>query len=411
MLRTGAIICAAFGIDTDLTLIYQLFALLLCLLLVSRAALFLQKPRVSVKRHLPRYATAGEPFEYLIEVRNEGDAVETDLTLIDNPRVTAPSAIEYRNLREPGEETRNRWDRFIGYHRFMWLQRRNTGIIVKQQALPDIHLKSRVNVHMDALPLRRGYVRFRSSSVLHPDPFGLSFGIQEFDNAEQLLVLPKRYRIASGFEIPGGRHFQPGGVNSTWSIGESDEFVSLREYRDGDTLRKIHWPSTARRGKPIVREYQDEYFVRQALVLDTSTNNQPVFEEAVSVAASFALRLAGHESIVDLVYMTDKPEFVTSGQGADNVNRQLEVLACVGRNETPISLLADTLVFKAKRLSGCILILCGWDEQRMEMVDRLHRSRLALEVFVITKDRTASNIPPFVHVLSAGNVQEGLLKL
>ena len=45
--------------------------------------------------------------------------------------------------------------------------------------------------------------------------------------------------------------------------------MSLRDYRPGDPLQRIHWKSFARTGDPVVREYQDEFFERHALILDT----------------------------------------------------------------------------------------------------------------------------------------------
>ena len=58
--------------------IYQLFALLLCLLIVSRLALRLHPPNVSISRHLPRFATDGQAFDYSLTVTNLGQRVETD---------------------------------------------------------------------------------------------------------------------------------------------------------------------------------------------------------------------------------------------------------------------------------------------------------------------------------------------
>lgn len=411
MVQMGAVICAALGVDTDLTLIYQLFALLLCLIVFSRLTLSLRSPHVSVKRRLPRYATAGEPLEYYIEIVNEGDQVENDLTLIDNPKVRPPTIEQFRSEREPGEETRNAYDRWLGFHRFMWLQRINTGITVKQQAAPEIALKSRASVRFEALPLRRGVVQFTSITVLHPDPLGLNYGITNFADAQQLLVLPRRYHIPAHFELPGGRHFQPGGINATWSIGESDEFVSLRDYRDGDSMRKIHWPSTARRQKPVVKEYQDEYFVRQGLVLDTASDNADVLEEAVSVAASFALKVGNADSMVDLLYLSRKPEIVTSGRGNTNVNHQLEALAGARRTDLPIEDLAELALRQAPLLSGCIVVLCDWCDARRSLVEGLRNQAMPLRVLLVVKDEPPPGIPAYVHVLEAGSVAEGLRQL
>jgi hypothetical protein len=87
----------------------------------------------------------------------------------------------------------------------------------------------------------------------------------------RVIALPKRYRIPP-LALPGARKFQQGGVSLSASIGDSEEFLSLRDYRPGDPLQRLHWKSFARTGKPIVKEYQDEFFERHALVLDTGTH-------------------------------------------------------------------------------------------------------------------------------------------
>jgi uncharacterized protein (DUF58 family) len=411
LIQTGTAVCFAFGIDTDLTLIYQLFALLFCLLIISRVSLSFSKPAVSIRRRLPRYATNGEPFEYYIDVSNEGERIESDLRLVDNPRTKPPTIEQFRNHREPGESTRNAYDRWIGYHRFAWLQRFNTGIVTQPKEVPDVNLRSKVSVRVEATPLRRGIVQFRSTSVLHPDPMGATWGVTNFENPEQLLILPKRYRIPERFSLPAGRHFQPGGVNSTWSVGESDEFVSLRDYRDGDSMRKIHWPSSARRNKPVVKEYQEEYLVRQAVVVDTHTNNEPMLEEAVSVAASFVLRSSNEESLVDLFYVSDKPELISSGRGQTSTNHQLESLACIGPSDQPIDHLADALALHAKRLSGCVLVLCDWDDEREALVERIQAANVPFKALVLTESPDEIEVPAYIHVLDIAHVSEGLMKL
>src|SRR5207237_287835 len=79
---------------------------------------------------------------------------------------------------------------------------------------------------------------------------------------------PPRHPVRR-FTLAGARRFQKGGVSLASRVGESEEFVSLRDYRPGDPLRLIHWKSWARRGRPVVKEFQDEFFVRYGLVLDT----------------------------------------------------------------------------------------------------------------------------------------------
>lgn len=399
LLQTGTIICLALGIDTDLNLIYQMFALLVSLIIVSRLSLRFDRPNVSVRRRLPRYATAGEPFTYYIDVDNQGERVEADLRVVDNPVMRAPTIEEYRREREPGEETRNAWDRFIGFHRFMYLMRMKTGLTTRGADLPNIGIRARVSAAIEATPLRRGVVHFRETQVMHPDPMGFNHGIITFDAPGQLTVLPRRYVVGRHIRLPGGRHFQPGGVNSTWSVGESDEFASLRDYRDGDSPRKIHWPSSAKRNKPVVREFQEEYLVRQALVLESETENVPVLEEAISLAASLIMKESQSESMLDLVYFADHPEIISSGRaaasGTTSVNRQLEALAVLAPARDSLEPLAQAAARHAAELSGAIIILTSWDDAREAFVETIRRAGISAEVLIV------ADAPAGVHAKGA----------
>ena len=410
LITTAAVVCASLGIDTDLTLIYQLFALLLSLIVFSRLSLRFKRPAVSVRRRLPRYATAHEPFEYTIVVTNHGARVERDLALQDNPVVVPPDIEQFQRHREPGEETRNAYDRWLGFHRFIWLQRINTGVQIERQGVDDVPVKARSAVRIKAMPLRRGVVNFDSITVFHPDPFGLNFGRQNVEAREQLLVMPRRYRIPGSFELPGGRHFQPGGASATWSIGESDEFASLREYRDGDSMRRIHWPSSARRTRLVVKEFKDEYFVRQALVLDTAASSDPVLEEVISIAASFATRMSGNDTMLDLIYASVRVEMISSGRGATSLVHQLEALAGLQATKLPFEDLAEATLRHAGCLSGLLVVLADWTPERRNMLERLQGMGIATEAFLVA-ETPADDLPTWVHVMAPGEVEEALANL
>ncbi len=411
LLQTGTIVCLALGIDTDLNLVYQLFALLVVLILGSRLFLYFTRPRVAVRRQLPQFATAGEPFTYHVEVINLGDRVEQDLRLVDQPATRVPSLAEYISHQEPGEETRNAYDRSIGFHRFMWLLRLKTGIRTEPCDLPDIGIHARVMAAVEATPLRRGIVTFRATQVLHPDPMGLTHGIVSFDNSEQLIALPRRYQLSARFRLPGSRHFQPGGVDSTWSIGESDEFVSLRDYREGDSLRKIHWASSAKRNKPVVKEYREEYLIRQALLLETETEQPPVLEAAISLAASLILNETQSDAMLDLIYFSESAEVLSSGHGAMSVNRQLEALACLEASANSIEALTAATLRHGSELSGCIILLTDMDASREAMIASIRNSGVALEVIVVTDRPDEISVPPAIHVLDARDMEREVAKL
>ena len=70
-------------------------------------------------------------------------------------------------------------------------------------------------------------------------------------------------------DLDVGKRYQPGGIALTSHIGESPEYIGNRDYRPGDSLRRIDPRAWARLATPIVREYSEEYYCRIALVLDT----------------------------------------------------------------------------------------------------------------------------------------------
>ena len=151
------------------------------------------------------------------------------------------------------------------------------------------------------------------------------------------------------------------------NIGRSDEFVSLREYRRGDPYRHIHWRSWAKTGKPIVKEFEDEFFVRHALILDTFTDDprSDAFEEAVAVAASFACTLISQESLLDLLFVGSEAYCFTAGRGLAHADQMLEILAsvraCPGE---PFQNLETLVMQHSGSVSGCVCVFLAWDEKR-----------------------------------------------
>lgn len=411
LVLTGAVLTAALGLNTDASFVYQLFALLICIGIASRITLGIAKPKVATKRLLPRYATAEQPFTYRIRLENLGDQPEYDLAVTDQPLVKLPSKEQYKKEKEPDEDSRNAYDRFIGFHRFIYLQRKNTGIALTPNTCAAIPVKGFSDIEIEANPLRRGLVGFSKTLVMHQDPLGLNFGLSHFENPETLLVLPKRYRLNPAWQLSGGRNFQPGGITAAWSIGESDEFVSLREYRDGDSLRKIHWPSTAksqaRQQKPVVKEFQDEFFARNALILDLSVDDDDILEEAIAVAASIAMEMQGADTMLDLIYMgEDGPRMITAGRGTSAVNEQLEALATAKSCSQPISNLTEAILGHCRLITGCFAVYASWTPEHEKLTHKIMAENVVLRTLLITQDdNTRGHYTP----LRLNHIQEDLL--
>src|SRR2546426_1091854 len=257
-----------FGPNTRLTVSSQVFTLALAMLTVA-ALLSVRAPRgLETRRRLPRFGTVGEPLTYHVLVRNPGPEARAGLSLLEDLEDPRPDFATFVSTHEPDEARRNWFDRKVAYHRWAWLIEQNRRLEIAEHAVPTVPSRTTVEVRVTATPRRRGRARFLGVSVARPDPLGLVRALRQHDLPDALVILPKRYPLPP-LQLPGTRRYQPGGITLASSVGDSEEFLSLREYRPGDPLKRIHWRSWARAGKPIVREYQDEFFVRHGLVLDT----------------------------------------------------------------------------------------------------------------------------------------------
>ena len=78
------------GFDTDNSVAYQGFTVLLSLMLVGLVFMPVFRGKFSVTRSLPRYATAGQPFQYRVTVMNHGEHAQPGLTLLENLADTRP---------------------------------------------------------------------------------------------------------------------------------------------------------------------------------------------------------------------------------------------------------------------------------------------------------------------------------
>jgi uncharacterized protein (DUF58 family) len=417
----GLILSAAVGLNINLTMAYQIFTFLFSLLLIAIVWSRFFRVNLRTWRILPRFATEGERFTYRVLVENKTQKIQRGLSLIeklDDPRPTFEELLE---TLEPGEKRRNPFDRIVGYHRWQWLVSKKQGGKVEEQVLPALPPNSEGEVLVEIVPALRGRLNFTGFTIARPDPLGLYKSFATIPVQQSVLVLPKRYPLPP-IQIPGTRRYQPGGVALAHSVGDSEEFISLRDYRPGDPLRRIHWKSWAKTGKPIVREYQDEFFVRHGLVLDTflKAEYSEAFEEAVSIAASFVSSIQTQESLLDLMFVGPEAYCFTSGRGIAHMDRMLEILASVRTcKDKPFSTLPPLVLERSSLLSGCICVLLSWDEERKGLVHLLQQLGIPPMVLVVTEADAGQPLDPELekerpdelHFLKVGKIEEGLANL
>src|SRR6058998_3396082 len=221
------------GLDTNRSVGYQVFTLVLALVVLSVGSSLVFRGRFAARRILPRFASVGVPVTYRVAIANQTGRRQAGLVLLEELADPRPSFEEFVTAREPGEERRNWFDRQVGYPRWAWLVSQKRGAVIPPRPLPPLDPAVETEVTVEITPLRRGHLRFRGITIARPDPLGLIQALKTIRLPQALLVLPKRYSMPA-ILLGGRRKYQPGGVALASTVGDSEEFVSLRDYRSGD---------------------------------------------------------------------------------------------------------------------------------------------------------------------------------
>jgi uncharacterized protein (DUF58 family) len=189
----------------------------------------------------------------------------------------------------------------------------------------------------------RGRYVFEDVRAELADPFGLEQAIVHLPAPGALLVYPRLARLGPLFSESGTRSHD--GQRLLLRRHSGFELHSVREYEEGESLRRVHWPSTARRGQLMVKELEDSPRDEIAVLLDA--------EAKTVVGESFETQVRAAGSILDayvrrgrrgvLVLNSERREVQHVHSPAADWRRALELLAAVeATGDTPVArLLAE----------------------------------------------------------------------
>jgi uncharacterized protein (DUF58 family) len=410
------------GMDMEKSTLYQIVVFGMALLVVGVLWAWARRAKLEATRSMPSYATAGEECRYSIQVENRGWGPVKGFWLWERQTDPRPELATFAFTKEPGEEERNFFDRSFVYYRWRWLMDRRILFRGGRSEGPLVVEKAgRVHSSVTFVPNRRGVIQMADLRVVLPDPFGLFQRCRKVaTSADQIVVLPKRYRLPS-LQLFGEPSLQMGGEAASNSVGQSGEVLGLRDYRAGDALRHIHWKGWAKAGKPIVKEFEDTYFPRYGLIFDNCVEggDEEAFEEAVSVAASFASAIDTRQSLLDLMFVNQEAIVMTAGQGIAKAEKMLEVLAAVEADvEVHFEELRRLVYSHRDNFSACFCVFPEWSADRAEFLRRLSHGGLEVLGLIVTRDPEGVQrelredpVPCRCVLLEPGRIQEGLMKV
>ena len=360
----GAVaLLALLGVDTRRSVNFVLFSvavppLLLALLQVAR-----RTPRFGVQGRLPSRLTAGRPLSVSLFVQRSPPGPACTLSVA-------------------------------------WAAPLPAGLSARRsQAYLQLRPERPSRVELTLQAERRGRYRLPELGLARTDAFGLVRSRGVWLGERVLLAFP-RYFTLDEPPLPLGRRYQPGGIPLASEVGDSLEFVGTREYRDGDPPRRIDWRSWARLGVPVVKEYQEEYFARIALVLDTFLPRRPRepqrqrLEAAISVAASIAEHFSRREEVVDVLAAGPDLYEVSTGRSLGSLDNVLEVLACLEPcPAAPFEGLRPALFERLERLTTVVAVMLDWDKPREGFLRQLNTLGVAVHVWLVHEGETRRPCP------------------
>lgn len=291
------LIVGAFGLDLRRTTIHVLFAVMFALVAVSRLARrFFPLPHVTIHVRCPPRVALGDEITFSIVCNNSG-------------KLTQPNALGHGPFLP--------WDG-------KW-----------SSPLPlavDLPTDREVTMDFSARFISRGEHMLDGFSVGALLPWGLASGPFLVSNEVRFIVVPRPASIVR-IALPAGRKYQPGGVALASKSGDSMDLLGVRPYRPGDPARDLHPRSWARTGIPMVREYQEEYFTRIGVVLDTdqTVSSRRRLEASIRLAAGVVSHLCRGDTLIDLLVIGGEVHNLTLGRSLGRLDQALDLLACVER--------------------------------------------------------------------------------
>lgn len=176
--------------------------------------------------------------------------------------------------------------------------------------VPLLHAGQESPRTLEIPPQPRGIVRVGPATTVRSDPLGLLHREHAFDDIHDLYVHPRTVTVPSSSaglirDLDG---------NPTRRLVDADmSFHAIREYAPGDSRRQIHWKSTAKTGRLMVRQYEESRRSRMAVVLGLAEDefaSPDEFELAVSAAASLSLRAVHDARDLEIVVGAEIPRVV-----------------------------------------------------------------------------------------------------
>lgn len=174
-------------------------------------------------------------------------------------------------------------------------------------------------------PQRRGRWSIGPLHVTFRDPFGVARMRAVIGEANDLIVYPR----VEALTLPGfatNRRSLARSARRQLTGARGEDFYTLREYAEGDDLRRIHWPATAKRGRYMIRQEETPWQARATVLFDDrpAGHSRASWERTLEVTASLTDLFVRHGYTVTMTGAQSPGR--GAGKGTAHLHRCLEAL-------------------------------------------------------------------------------------
>lgn len=232
----------------------------------------------------------------------------------------------------------------------------------------------------------RGIYTVGPAAITVQDPLRMATTSFATEEGDRLIVYPDIEDL-EGFPVVRGLDPTVHAARPEFSHQGGEDFFTLREYQLGDDLRRVHWPSSAKRDRLMIRQLETPWQARALVMFDpreTSWESSAAFERGVRGAASVTRHLMKLGFAADL-WAGGTPVL---GSDASPYTAAMEMLAGVEAAED-LDIRSAALLMRRRARGGALVLVTGVPDQELLAAQRL-LSREYGKTLLLTVSETAA---------------------
>jgi uncharacterized protein (DUF58 family) len=241
--------------------------------------------------------------------------------------------------------------------------------------------------------LRRGRFHLGPIVLRSGDPFGLFSTVARIPLDALILVYPKVLPLPF-WQLPGS--FLEGNVlTGQRSLQSTSMVMGIRDYRAGDAMNRIHWPSSVRHRGLYVKEFELDKTADLWIYLDLERHwhrgegENSTEERAVTVAASVVAKALREHRNVGLVTTGVRAEILHPDRGTKQFGKLMQYLAevQVGGSRTLAEVMVETLP-RIRRGASVLLITPSLDRAWVRPASTFRESSISTQAVLVGSEDT-----------------------